>query len=309
MPWCPKCRQEYREGIAVCAECGSSLVDEEPSLEVELSVLAKIDNEKMAGRLTGFLASEKIEASLEINDDIYTVLVAEKDLKRAKTLFAAFYTVEAENAAKAMKEIEDLKKSSGRDGKGSDNTALADNDNSDSSNLNEMENSNPDTDTASPSVSSSGTYETKAEKGRDLKSSAYTFIGFGIAGFIFMFLNIAGVISLYDNLLAYIVMTVMFTGFIIIGITSFKDSKKALAASLEEEKLTQDIKTFLKNNVNLPLLESYDDPELEAEMNFIKRIEALKHMVTVRYGELDDSYLDAIVEEFYNDTFEDAEEY
>ena len=27
MPWCPKCRNEYREGIAVCAECGVELVD------------------------------------------------------------------------------------------------------------------------------------------------------------------------------------------------------------------------------------------------------------------------------------------
>ena len=27
MPWCPKCETEYREGILVCADCGSALVD------------------------------------------------------------------------------------------------------------------------------------------------------------------------------------------------------------------------------------------------------------------------------------------
>lgn len=27
MPWCPKCETEYREGISVCADCGSALVD------------------------------------------------------------------------------------------------------------------------------------------------------------------------------------------------------------------------------------------------------------------------------------------
>lgn len=27
MPWCPKCKEEYREGIAVCAECGEVLVE------------------------------------------------------------------------------------------------------------------------------------------------------------------------------------------------------------------------------------------------------------------------------------------
>ena len=27
MPWCPKCETEYREGILVCADCGSALVE------------------------------------------------------------------------------------------------------------------------------------------------------------------------------------------------------------------------------------------------------------------------------------------
>lgn len=38
MPWCPKCKSEYREGFTVCADCGTELVAEEP---VEESVLEK----------------------------------------------------------------------------------------------------------------------------------------------------------------------------------------------------------------------------------------------------------------------------
>jgi hypothetical protein len=28
--WCPQCRSEYREGFAVCADCGAALVDSQP---------------------------------------------------------------------------------------------------------------------------------------------------------------------------------------------------------------------------------------------------------------------------------------
>lgn len=27
MPWCPKCKNEYYEGVTVCADCGTELVD------------------------------------------------------------------------------------------------------------------------------------------------------------------------------------------------------------------------------------------------------------------------------------------
>ncbi|MCM1026895.1 MAG: hypothetical protein NC432_10700 [Roseburia sp.] len=33
MPWCPKCKTEYREGFTVCADCGSELVAEQPPEE------------------------------------------------------------------------------------------------------------------------------------------------------------------------------------------------------------------------------------------------------------------------------------
>ena len=55
MPWCPKCRNEYVEGITRCADCGSELVD---SLkEVERETLICADAEKIQEMRRFFLAN------------------------------------------------------------------------------------------------------------------------------------------------------------------------------------------------------------------------------------------------------------
>lgn len=36
MPWCPKCRTEYRAGFTKCFDCGSELVAEEPAEEAKV---------------------------------------------------------------------------------------------------------------------------------------------------------------------------------------------------------------------------------------------------------------------------------
>ena len=46
------------------------------------------------------------------------------------------------------------------------------------------------------------------------------------------------------------------------------------------------------------------DPSLSEEINFMRQMEGIKEQITQVFGEMDDSYLDLIVEEFYNETFE-----
>lgn len=64
MPWCPKCRTEYRGGFATCSDCGSQLVEQleneqDPmaSSEHKWCFLTEIYSENEAGIIESLLKS------------------------------------------------------------------------------------------------------------------------------------------------------------------------------------------------------------------------------------------------------------
>ena len=67
MPWCPKCRTEYREGFTICADCGSPLTAQLPPLapsrspaEDEPVLLTTISNEQELELFTSLLHEQRI---------------------------------------------------------------------------------------------------------------------------------------------------------------------------------------------------------------------------------------------------------
>ena len=47
--WCPKCKTEYRDGITVCADCGTELV-EGTAADFETVDICNLKDEQMADR-------------------------------------------------------------------------------------------------------------------------------------------------------------------------------------------------------------------------------------------------------------------
>jgi len=108
MPFCPKCRTEYTEGVARCSDCGSELVAALPAQAsadaedadfglVELSSFATVSEAEMVQEL---LESNGIRTVLRGEADPIgvtsganptTLLVSENDFARARDLFGAFF--------------------------------------------------------------------------------------------------------------------------------------------------------------------------------------------------------------------------
>ena len=62
MPWCPICKNEYREGIKLCAECQVELVDH---LEDEEEQDAETKRQEKIARLHAMIAAEQEEQEAE----------------------------------------------------------------------------------------------------------------------------------------------------------------------------------------------------------------------------------------------------
>ena len=97
--WCPKCKTEYRDGITVCADCGTPLV-EGTAEEFETVDICNLKDEKMADRFVGYLEYSKVKGAVKQYDEeteSYKVTVPEKMAKKAERLFEGFLTAAEED--------------------------------------------------------------------------------------------------------------------------------------------------------------------------------------------------------------------
>ena len=110
MAWCPKCKNEYREGITVCPDCGEALVSEE-ELTDWVSVLFGEQDEME--KLKDFLTYNGVGKSKLVYDEteqVYELFVDAKDEKKAKTIARVFLEQQEkerkENAAEEEAAVE-----------------------------------------------------------------------------------------------------------------------------------------------------------------------------------------------------------
>jgi len=104
MPWCHRCKTEYRKGFAVCSDCGGELSDEPPPPEkppvyAREAYLTTARNEAEADMLRAKLEAESIPVLLKFRENgdflhLYTglsrfgvdIYVPEPALKKARII-------------------------------------------------------------------------------------------------------------------------------------------------------------------------------------------------------------------------------
>ncbi len=338
MPWCPNCKTEYRDGFTTCADCNVDLVEELETLGTnnDYEEVIALEEEETAKRLVEFLKYSQVTAYFEYLEEnkAYSVYAPRTEIKKAKRCFEAFYKVELENLEtndsidsyilneEPLQSLDNDVDSDAQDSSdvynidetptdeliSEDRTLLEQDDTESIYDLHKNDLSEVESNDASDLTNvTSPAYVKKSDQYKDLKSTAITFLVFGIAGLIFVALNVLETISIINGTFGYFVMSIVFVGFIIVGINAVSRAKKAAADSILEEELTTKINAWLDENVTEGFIQDIKDDSLSDEINFIRTMDRLKSMVTKALGEMDDSYLEYVIEEYYNKNFDSIE--
>lgn len=100
-------------------------------------------------------------------------------------------------------------------------------------------------------------------------------------------------------------MGILFSIFLVMGILSFGSYKKISKEAVSENNLTKEIKAWCIENLTADKIDQglFTD-EIAEEMKYFKRAEQMKKLISETYINLEDGFLDAIVEELYPTIFE-----
>lgn len=306
MPWCPKCKEEYKEGIFVCPDCKVDLVDNlenEKNAENEFVPVFTFETKDLAEKFASYLNYSGIIAIQEdAENDNITISVREKDIKKAKKYFSAFYSVETSNAL--AKEFEEMKEATTTE----DNSVYdwSREDDSEYSKKTDDEEIEKELNDILPDTEP---YEKRSDKANDSFSTSIIFMVFGVVGIVIVALSALGIIKFLNGPVFFIVSTLLFLGFIFVGITSFKSYKKYKEEAAQEEELTKQLNEWLAVNFTRDDLNELtkkidaEIPDASQEIKYFRISSEIKALITGQFGEIDGAYLDYIAEDFFSNTF------
>lgn len=279
MPWCPNCKNEYVDGVKICADCGVELVVSLGDTERDAVIFG--EQEQME-RLKKFLIYNKIisaEVSLDEKEGVYELYVDRNEKEKAKTATAIFLREEKNGEPETVIP---------RDKSGIPGYPMPE--------------------------ASRNVYRDSAKQAEENRSSAWMLMIIGGIGTIVILLMLAGIIFVpvagVNRYMMCGAMGILFLLFFIMGILSMRTSGKLAKKAEAEKNLTAQIQKWCEDNMTRQKVEEElfgpEDSAVE-EMKYFKRTERMKQLISGQFLHLDESFLESFVDDYYSKLFEQEE--
>ena len=266
MPWCPKCKTEYQEGIKRCADCDTELVDELPQ---ELVCIMTLPEENALELLSYYEYCQVDYCTMQFDkaSGNYHVMVPksrERDVRKPTEEYLAKLSKEKKTAS----------------GAGSDSSSR--------------------TQVRSSYKKSSD----RLEDARSSAMAFLLVGGIGLLLVVLFALGILSFpFGAASRTLMLTVMGLLFLIFLVVGIQNAgKLSRLKEEASAEESRTGEILSWFLGAFSSEQVDEGCELTDSE-EINYYKRTEYIKEQLSSRYP-LDEDYLDSLSETIYSRLYE-----
>ena len=296
MAWCPKCKNEYREGITVCPDCGETRVSEEELTDFTSVLFGEQDEME---KLKDFLTYNGVEKSKLVYDEteqVYELFVDAKDEKKAKTIARVFLEQQEkerkENAAEEEAAVDEFLMPDGDDAS------------------EEKPNSGELLKTAS--TQGGLTYMNSGAKAEENRSSAWVLLIVGALGILVMALGITGVLpfNIGNPYMFYGVMSAVFILFIVMGVVSMRNAKLLEKKAESENSLVDTLLKWSEENqtaekIDAQIENAADTPE---EALYYKRFEVIRSQMNHQFMNLDQQMLENLIDtKIYEQIFPDTD--
>ncbi len=279
MPWCPKCKTEYRSGIEKCSDCGSKLVE-------SLSSDCDFDKSQMLNFIYGpqeqietirkYLSTQgKLRAYSVYNEkkDIYELFIKPEDQEKATSLVNQFF---AQVNAQQVSAQEAAQKAQA----------------------------------AKQRMPGKEAYRSAKERAADHKSSAIILLVVGLIGLTAIILMATGVFSFVSlsglsAILSYGVMGGFFLMFIIMSFVSFKSYKELQQVDSAENDTNKKLDEFCNKNLTKDIIDAKVGAFITDEsQEYFYRAEYMRRTILEEFPDLGPSFLEDYIDNKYGEIFE-----
>ncbi len=283
MAWCPVCRNEYRPGIKVCADCGAELVEELDSEPMETLLAGEKD---LVEQIREFLVSSGFPyAEVEFDSDrgMYRLNIPKSGVKRAAELAQFFLREHGQRLMERRVESE-----------------------IEAGNITQEQVEQMRREAAQKQIrkSSSAVYESSEKKAEENRASAYVLLLIGAVCLILILLCLLNVIHLPNifngSYLFFGVMGALSLLFLVMGLVSFKTAKGHQKNVESENSLRESLLTWCGENLHKEEIDNFIRarfPGLESEEMFFPRTELIKSRINRQFMNLNQDFLDQLVDE------------